>query len=315
MGIKNLNNFLKKRIPHLDTRQPLSCLQGKRLAVDTNLYLYNLKSSHRSAWKTGLLKLVQCLQKYELKLVFVYDTIAPVEKNTKREERKQKRKDTIRRIKMLEKELDDYEQNHENQSEHLQYICQKYHMDVSESASKEIQSLRNQVVYVSSNEIQESKDYLQMLNIPTMDSPCEAETLCAYLCIHGYVDGVLSNDTDVLAYGTPLFVSRFQMKTETILCIRIEDILTTLNWTYEQFRDFCIMCGTDYNYNIHRVGMETSYYAINQHKSIDEIATHTKYDVSVLNHHRIRELFTADMIRSLHPTIDDEIEKVVSRLQ
>ena len=42
--------------------------------------------------------------------------------------------------------------------------------------------------------------------------------------------------------------------------------------TYEQFRDLCIMCGTDYNKNIERVGPETAYNALIEHNTsnIDE---------------------------------------------
>ena len=31
---------------------------------------------------------------------------------------------------------------------------------------------------------------------------------------------------------------------------KVKEILETIDMTYEQFRDLCIMCGSDYNKNI-----------------------------------------------------------------
>jgi hypothetical protein len=47
------------------------------------------------------------------------------------------------------------------------------------------------------------------------------------------------------------------------------------------------MCGTDYNKNIFRVGVETSYKFISKNFNIENVPL----DVSVLNHGRIREIF------------------------
>ena len=59
--------------------------------------------------------------------------------------------------------------------------------------------------------------------------------------------------------------------------------------TQKQFTDFCILCGTDYNPNLFRVGPEKAYKLISEFKSIDEIKIH---DISSLNHIRVRELFS-----------------------
>jgi 5'-3' exonuclease len=48
------------------------------------------------------------------------------------------------------------------------------------------------------------------------------------------------------------------------------------------------MCGTDYNKNIFKVGPEKAYRLIKEFGSIDKIEG---YDISVLNHIRVREIF------------------------
>jgi len=68
-------------------------------------------------------------------------------------------------------------------------------------------------------------------------------------------------------------------------------VLEVFNMTKEQFLDFCIMCGTDYNKNIFRVGPSKAYKLLLEHKSIEGIGQNTVLDISVLNHVRGRELF------------------------
>ena len=63
--------------------------------------------------------------------------------------------------------------------------------------------------------------------------------------------------------------------------------------TYQQFRDLCIMCGTDYNKNIFRVGPEKAYDCLIQYGSIEGIKeNHSEVDISILKHIRVRELFS-----------------------
>jgi 5'-3' exonuclease len=52
------------------------------------------------------------------------------------------------------------------------------------------------------------------------------------------------------------------------------------------------MCGTDYNPNIPKIGSKSAYKRIIQHGCIDKIAEETVLDTSILNHKRVRQLFT-----------------------
>ena len=68
-------------------------------------------------------------------------------------------------------------------------------------------------------------------------------------------------------------------------------MLESLKLNSDEFLDLCIMCGCDYNKNIYRVGPEKAYKYIQKYSSIEEIASNTTLDVSILNHIRGRELF------------------------
>jgi 5'-3' exonuclease len=58
------------------------------------------------------------------------------------------------------------------------------------------------------------------------------------------------------------------------------------------------MCGTDYNPNIPRIGSKSAYKRVIQHGGIDQIASETALDTSVLNHKRVRQLFTEFQIEN-----------------
>jgi intein/homing endonuclease len=115
---------------------------------------------------------------------------------------------------------------------------------------------------------------------------------CSDLCKRGLVDGVLSEDTDVLAYAAPIFLSKININNGTCIRIKYDHLLSELELKCNEFLDLCIMCGTDYNKNIPRVGPEKSYKYIQKHSTIEEIGEkNPELDTSILNHVRGRELF------------------------
>jgi flap endonuclease-1 len=115
--------------------------------------------------------------------------------------------------------------------------------------------------------------------------------MCSDLCKRKLVDAVLSEDTDVLAYGSPIFLTKINTQIETCVTISFAEVLEGLNLTAEQFLDLCIMFGCDYNKNIPKVGPETSYKYLLKYETIDGIRDTLGKDVSILNHVRVRDIF------------------------
>jgi len=74
--------------------------------------------------------------------------------------------------------------------------------------------------------------------------------------------------------------------------IDYEEILTQLKFTSAQFLDFCVMCGTDYNTNIFKVGPDKAYKLLQQYGSIEAIAeANPTLNIASLNHEKTRSLF------------------------
>ena len=159
-------------------------------------------------------------------------------------------------------------------------ICEKY-----------LAKKKAQIVHLQDEDFKSSKDLFTILGIPYFISPSEGETLCSQLALYGKVAGVLSEDTDILAYGTGIFLTKINTSQETVVEIRISNILDALSMSQAQFTDLCIMCGTDYNSNIFRVGPEKAFKLLEEFGSIEDIKGK---DTTILNYKRVRELFAKD---------------------
>ena len=65
--------------------------------------------------------------------------------------------------------------------------------------------------------------------------------MCCYLARHGYVDAVLSEDTDVLAYKTDYFLTKINTSNETCIEICFTDLINNLDLEENSFVDLCIV--------------------------------------------------------------------------
>jgi 5'-3' exonuclease len=304
MGIKNLHKILKKKVPQIYKELPVSAYAGKKIAVDVNVYLYRCKSKYRENWLGSFINFLLILLKHNIQCVFLYDTKAPVEKDPKKKERRAKKQNAEQKKKLIEEANIKYQDTGtmdqilieviKRRSQKYIYFTETIVYD-QESIDEELRCLSRQAINVTSADMWNSKRLLQLMGLKYYDSDNEAETLCSYMCKAGKVDAVLSDDTDVLAYGTPKFLTYFNLQRQTFVELDMDELLNALELPFESFKDFCIMLGTDYNNNIFRIGPERALKLINKHRDIDTIRDNEKdIDVSILNHERVRDIFNVD---------------------
>ncbi|MEX0598735.1 MAG: hypothetical protein WD512_19785, partial [Candidatus Paceibacterota bacterium] len=106
-------------------------------------------------------------------------------------------------------------------------------------------------------------------------------------------DAVFTRDTDVLACSVSIMITEINVLTKTATIINVDNILSTLSLSESQMLDFCILCGTDYNPNINKIGPVGALKLIQKHENLETIERlETKIDTSVLNYVVTRKLFT-----------------------
>lgn len=311
MGIKNLHKFLKNNCAHVYEEIHISEYAFKKIAVDLTLFLCKFKTICGDRWLSAFLNLVSCLRKNEIHCVFIYEVRSPPEKKTEREERAAQREKNEMKVYMLEEALKKYHMTGEieeclidlyqkekikNNYQLPNRLLQRKNVIEDEVnmvvVEEKIQKMRGYILDISSEDFLLTKQLFDILNVPYYDAPMEAETMCSDLCKRGIVDAVLSEDTDVLAYSSPMFLTK--LSTTDGICVRIahQNVLNALDLSAEEFLDLCIMCGTDYNKNIPRVGPEKAYKYITKYRSIEKIGeSETNLDISILNHSVSRRLF------------------------
>ncbi|MAI14504.1 MAG: hypothetical protein CMM15_10830 [Rhodospirillaceae bacterium] len=294
MGIKNMHVFLKRNgAASIYQTISLEELRNLKIAVDTSIYMCRFKSSMGTKWLQGFWNLVLTFKKYGIVPLFVYDSKAPPEKEHERQLRQDSKNKIQQRITTLSAEWDAFDQqpNSLEDIKHfpaLEKIVLRFNMKSKNELLEYILRIQNSGTKIASVDFDLTKDLFHHCGFSVMQAPGEAEALCAFLNRNDLVDGVLTEDTDVLAYRTPVMFHHFDMTAGTVMRIKTEDILRTLNISDDSFLDFAICCGTDYNRNMTKVGPQRAYQLIQKHKSIDCIPN---VDTTCLNHVRVREIF------------------------
>ena len=147
-----------------------------------------------------------------------------------------------------------------------------------------IDKKEGQMVNVSREDLNKIQDLCNSFGVPCIQSENEAETLCCKLSKNIKKTeqnnlnsiGVISEDTDVLAYGCELFICDLNVANGDCNVIYLPSLLETMEMEYQQFLEFCILSGTDYNTNIPGIGSVKCYDWILKHKSINNIFDNEK---------------------------------------
>lgn len=309
MGIKNLKKILKKYACDVFVNKHISNYAYKKLAIDFTLYLCKFKTAMGDRWLDGFVNLIACLRKYDVHCIFCFDGTAPVEKILEQKERRSTRKRSEDRINAIESAIEVYKDSgvvesiiREVYTKHDKECNQRLLINpdrmksddfiVSEVATI-VQGMRSRLLIIQPEDFTICKELFDLMSIPWIESPTEAETLASDLCKKGLVYGVVTEDTDVLAYSAPIFLNNLNTYSGICIELKYSDILSQLKLNSNEFLDMCIMCGTDYNKNIPGIGPQKSYNYIRQYSSIENFSKHNpQFDNSILKYIRSRELFT-----------------------
>tara|TARA_B100001027_G_scaffold212002_1_gene180851 strand:+ start:748 stop:1785 length:1038 start_codon:yes stop_codon:yes gene_type:complete len=308
MGIKNFHTFMRKKAPNSYKKVELSILSGKRIAIDTSIFMCRYKSSLGYKWMSGFYTLIYKLISNNIHFIFVFDGKAPPEKDKEREERMINRAKVKNKISNIledwykfsedsnnhEKSLSIHDfENYKSLFEYLKKLKQNEMFTYNEISIKMMKMGKN-LVPITKEDFNLLMDMFSQMNIQYMvavDNQ-EAESLCVLLNKKDIVDSILTEDTDVIAYGCKEMFFNLDLKRGHLDSIQMDSLLMELNLTYTQLKDFCIMCGNDYNKNIHLVGPCKSYELIQECKTLETITE--KLDTRDLNFVVGRTLFDCE---------------------
>lgn len=303
MGINGLNKFLRDKYSGTYEIVDIQEYSYKKVAIDISLYLYKFKIvAGEYRWITAFINMIAFLRKNNIHCLFVYDNGCVDEKLQEQANRRKAKENTNEKIFKIKLDVEEFERNGII-SEELKKFCKKNQLYKPVSLlnntkqiicinriNDKLQKMQKYDVKITERDIKLTKELFDCLDVPYINAILEAETTCVDLYKRGLVDAVMTEDSDVLAYGG-VILSKMDVELCKFTKIDCDKILEETELTYDEFLDFCIMCGTDYNSNIPKVGPVSAFKLIKEHKTIESIEENTKYDTEVLNYKRTREIF------------------------
>jgi flap endonuclease-1 len=228
MGIKDLNRFLKDKCSESIRCVSMSDLSGKKIAVDISIYLY--KYIGDDTLIENLYLMFSIFKFYNIMPIFIFDGKPPTEKKDLIKQRKDDKlyaKNEYNRLKdCLTSCVDDYDK---------------------QEITATMDTLKKQFVYITKQHIQITKELIKSFGMCYYDAPGEADELCAMLVIKKRVWACLSEDMDMFVYGCPRVLRYFSLINHNAVLYKMKYILQDLAINQKEFREMCVLSGTDYN--------------------------------------------------------------------
>lgn len=304
MGIKGLMILIKTDAPDSYKETDKTVYKGKVIAIDASIALYQFLVQIRTKGTgygqqllvddngevtshiQGFFNRAANLLENGIKPVYVFDGKPPALKYAELVKRKELKK-------KAEKEADEAEERI------LAHGIENTDDSDLEEAISDLNKASKRNIHITKQQIEDVKTLLTLMGIPVINAPCEAEAQCAELVKSGKVYATGTEDMDALTFGTPIILRKLTMPEsakEKVIEINVSKVLSGLDLTYEQFIDFCILCGCDYCESIKGIGPKTALKLLRKHGDIETIIENLpdKYTVpSSLEDHldEVRGLF------------------------
>jgi len=232
MGIRHLNKFLRTNCPNSIACINMKEISGKKIAIDVSIYLYKFAADNTLIENMYLM--LSIFRYYQITPVFIFDGKPPDEKKQVLEKRKSDKVHAKKEFQELKKQLET--------DEHLDH-------DEKQEISIAMDLLKKKFIYIQKEQIDQVKELMRAFGATYFDAPGEADELCALLAIKKKVWACMSEDMDLFVYGCPRVLRYFSLLKHNVVIYNTKRMLEELGLLEKEFRQICILSGTDYNKN------------------------------------------------------------------
>ena len=125
-------------------------------------------------------------------------------------------------------------------------------------------------IHITSEMMADAKKLVQLMGVPMIEAPGEAEAQCAEMTKMGLAFGTATEDMDALTFGSNFLLRGFNSKKEPITQVDLRLVLEQFQMTQDEFIDLCILCGCDYTSTIGGVGPVTAFKFIEDNRNIEQ---------------------------------------------
>ena len=230
MGVRMLNRYLREFSAGALKKMTMNDLNGRKIAIDISIFLYQFKGNGHLL--ESMYKMIMLFRDYHVTPVFVFDGAPPDEKLEILEERDAGKKKAKEKCDYLENELQNNNELNEDERKQLE-----------EKLSVE----KKKCVHITNANIRDVKAMIDVLGVTYLEADGEADDLCAMLVKKKLVWACMTEDMDMFVYGVPRVLRNFDLEKGTMTLYSMYEILNNLKMTQSEFRDICLLSGTDYN--------------------------------------------------------------------
>ncbi|CAH1779380.1 unnamed protein product [Owenia fusiformis] len=259
MGIHGLSKVIGDNAPSAVKENEIKNYFGRKVAIDASMSIYQFliavrqdgsaltnEAGETTSHLMGIFYRTIRMLDNGIKPVYVFDGKPPEMKSGELEKRKERRE-------VAEKELAKAEEAGDQEN---------------------VERFNKRLVKVTKEHSNECKQLLELMGVPYVDAPCEAEAQCAELVKTGKVYAVGTEDMDALTFGTSVLLRHLTFSEARKMPIKefhLRLVLEGLDMSEEEFIDLCILLGCDYCDSIRGIGPKRAVELVKQHKNIETI--------------------------------------------
>lgn len=282
MGITGL---LPMITPHIK-KTPLSAFKNKRIGIDGHAWLYKCctvvglsiyQKKDEKIYLKLLQKKIDPLLKNKIIPIFVFDG------------KPTKAKDSTS-LKRLEKK---------------QEAIEKLEKAIKRNDKKEMYNLARQCVSISKEMMDDVFEFLDKQNIEYVQSPYETDAELFYLQKINYIDGIITEDSDLIVYGCDNILYKYD--NSSALLYKKGNLSNYLpKFFAERILEISVLSGCDYLKSIKGVGLKVAYTLLKQHENVENVVEFLKIKKEVPENYL--EEFKKAIMTFHHQVIYDPIK-------
>ena len=223
MGVKLLSSLLKAYCSDVVEKHHMGDLFGKKICIDSMIYLYRFKSQDALIEKFYLM--CTLFKYYNITPLFVFDGKPPQEKREEILKRKTERK---------------------NAKEQYYNLKEMYGENPTKEEIENLQQIKRKMTYITYEDITDIKNLIEFYGMKYIVAHGEADRLCASLVLKKKVYAVLTEDMDLFALGCPNVLRYISLSNHSYLSYDLKKILEKLDISLKDFQYLCVLSGNDY---------------------------------------------------------------------
>ncbi|KAJ3800676.1 flap endonuclease 1 [Lentinula aff. detonsa] len=265
MGIKGLTGLISEHAPQAIKEHDIKTLFGRKVAIDASMSIYQFLIAVRQ--RDGEMLMNDAGETTSHLMGFFYRTIRIVENGIKPAYVFDGKPPELKKG-VLSKRFARREEAKEEGAEAKEV-----------GTAEDVDRFSRRTVKVTKQHNEECIRLLQLMGIPVIVAPSEAEAQCAELARGGKVYAAGSEDMDTLTFNAPILFRHLtfsEAKKQPISEIDLKAALDGLNMNMSQFIDLCILLGCDYLEPIKGVGPKSALKLIREHNGLKGVVKHLR---------------------------------------